>query len=219
MPHKVARMMPVTQLGTPKYSRVTSATLQVWNMLPPVKANNSSARQKNPPMTFPNGRSFGCSSDRPSRATYMAPPCGFSGSLVSRYNSASVTSVVFSAMPTMPTTHIQNTAPGPPKSTAIAMPAIAPRPTVPDIAAVSAWKCVSAPGPWLVSMPWPAHSATPCVSERYWQNLVHSVNSKPISNSACNTGVDSSTLLMASIQRKNVSMSEPKKNAPGRGRG
>jgi hypothetical protein len=50
-----------------------------------------------------------------------------------------VTSVNFSAMPTKPTTHIQNTAPGPPRLTAIATPPMLPRPTVPDSAADSAW--------------------------------------------------------------------------------
>jgi hypothetical protein len=59
----------------------------------------------------------------------------------------SVTSVNLSAMPTNPTTHIQNTAPGPPSATAIATPPMLPRPTVPDSAADKVWKCLSAPGP------------------------------------------------------------------------
>ncbi len=45
-----------------------------------------------------------------------------------------------------PATTIQNVAPGPPMDTATATPAMLPRPTVPDTAAVSAWKCVTSPG-------------------------------------------------------------------------
>lgn len=41
----------------------------------------------------------------------------------------------FSAMPNRPTTHIQNTAPGPPTETATATPAMFPSPTVADRAA------------------------------------------------------------------------------------
>jgi len=144
----------------------------------------------------PIGLSRGDSVGRPLAAMYIAPPCGFSASRVSRYSSDSVTSVVFSDMPTKPTTHIQNTAPGPPKSTAMAMPAIAPRPTVPDIAAVNAWKCVSAPGPCEVSMPLPATSATPWVSERYCEKPLQSVNSRPMPSSASSTGTLSSTALI-----------------------
>ena len=40
---------------------------------------------------------------------------------------------------------IQSVAPGPPKDIATATPAMFPRPTVPESAAVSAWKCVTSP--------------------------------------------------------------------------
>ena len=43
-------------------------------------------------------------------------------------------------MPKRPATIIQKVAPGPPILTAIATPAMLPTPTVPDKAAVSAWK-------------------------------------------------------------------------------
>lgn len=101
-----------------------------------------------------------------------------------------------------PTTHIQNTAPGPPNSTAIATPAMLPSPTVPDSAVDSAWKCVSAPLPWRVSMPRPATSATPCVSERYCEKPLQSVNSTPVPSSVASTGTDSITALMRSSSAK-----------------
>ena len=41
----------------------------------------------------------------------------------------------------MALTHIQNSAPGPPKDMATATPAILPIPTVLDSAVESAWKC------------------------------------------------------------------------------
>ena len=40
---------------------------------------------------------------------------------------------------------IQKVAPGPPMDTATATPAMLPSPTVPDTAAVSAWKWVTSP--------------------------------------------------------------------------
>jgi hypothetical protein len=41
---------------------------------------------------------------------------------------------------------IQNVAPAPPMVTATPTPAIFPRPTVPDTAELSAWKCEISPG-------------------------------------------------------------------------
>ncbi len=82
-PARVARITPVIQVGTPKYSRVVSAALQVWNMLPPVTANSSRDRQKKPPTNLPKPSMPG-SLPRALRATYMAPPCGFPASEVSR---------------------------------------------------------------------------------------------------------------------------------------
>ena len=54
--------------------------------------------------------------------------------------------MVLSAMPKKPTTHIQNTAPGPPRLMAMATPPMLPRPTVADSAADRAWKWLMAPG-------------------------------------------------------------------------
>ncbi len=77
-PASRAMTTPETQGGTPKYSRVVSAALQVWNMLPPVKANSSKASAKAVPMILPARPPMAL------RATNMVPPCGFLGSLTSR---------------------------------------------------------------------------------------------------------------------------------------
>jgi hypothetical protein len=52
----------------------------------------------------------------------------------------------FVDMPRKPATTSQKRAPGPPTETAMATWAMLPTPTVPEIAVVSAWKCVSSPG-------------------------------------------------------------------------
>ena len=48
-------------------------------------------------------------------------------------------------MPKNPAKIIQTVAPGPPIAIATATPAILPKPTVADKAAVNAWKCVTSP--------------------------------------------------------------------------
>jgi hypothetical protein len=62
-----------------------------------------------------------------------------------RYFTPSVHSVNFEAMPSRPARIIQNVAPGPPMVIATATPAMLPRPTVPDTAVASAWKCDTSP--------------------------------------------------------------------------
>ena len=115
----------------------------------------------------------------------------------------------------MPLVHIQKIAPGPPSSTAIAMPAIAPSPTVPESAAVSAWKCVSAPGPSVVSTPpLPQRSAMPCVSERYCEKPLHTVNTRPVSSRPTSTGTESRMPLSVSTRAKSVSIASPKTKPP-----
>ena len=85
-----------------------------------------------------------------------------------------VTSVILRAMPRMPMTHIQKTAPGPPSATATATPAMLPRPTVADSAAESAWKWLMAPGSFLSSYA-PRMTLTPWVRARYWPKTDHTV--------------------------------------------
>ena len=67
-------------------------------------------------------------------------------SWTSRYFTPRVHSTNFVHMPNSPATIIQNVAPGPPSVTAAPTPAMLPRPTVPETAEDSAWKCVTSPG-------------------------------------------------------------------------
>ena len=133
---RMARIRPVIYSGMSVTSRVMSPTLHAWNIFPPVTADTSSVRQKSTPMNLPSPPRP--HSLRPLATTNIGPPCGLSGSDVSRKSIDCVTSVLLSAMPTKPTIHIQNTAPGPPIAMAIATPAILPRPTVAESAAESA---------------------------------------------------------------------------------
>ena len=131
-------MMPVIQLGTPKYSCVNSPTFQAWNMLPPVDVDTSNITLNTIPIARPSPPMFLRSSAR--HATHIGPPCGLSGLSVLRYSIDIVTSVSLIAMPRKPMTHIQKIAPGPPSAMASATPPILPRPTVADSAADRAWK-------------------------------------------------------------------------------
>ena len=70
----------------------------------------------------------------------MAPPITRPSSRTSRYFWPRVHSTNFADMPNSPAKTIQNVAPGPPTDTATATPAMLPRPTVADNAAVNAWK-------------------------------------------------------------------------------
>ena len=61
------------------------ATFQAWNMLPPVIVEISKVTQKTAPMVQATGLALPPTrSPRPRLITYIAPPCGLSGSLVSR---------------------------------------------------------------------------------------------------------------------------------------
>ena len=120
---------------------------------------------------------------KPYLATNIGPPCGSSGRAVSRKSIDCVTSVIFSAMPTTPITHIHSTAPGPPMATASATPPMFPRPTVALRAVDRAWKWLIAPGSSLSSY-LPRTTATPWVRARHCPKTVQPVNSRPTSRSA-----------------------------------
>ena len=86
----------------------------------------------------------------------MGPPDFSPRLLVVRYLTASTPSAYLVAMPKMAVTHIQNTAPGPPATTAVATPAMLPVPMVADSAVISAPKCDTSPSWSLPSsfLPW-----------------------------------------------------------------
>jgi hypothetical protein len=75
----------------------------------------------------------------------MAPPRTVPSGRTFRYFTASVTSANLVLMPRKPATTIQNAAPGPPMVMASATPPMAPRPTVPDTAVLSAWNGEASP--------------------------------------------------------------------------
>ena len=70
--------------------------------------------------------------------THIGPPLGLSASSIFLCIIDSDTSLNLMAIPKKPTTHIQNTAPGPPSEIAKATPPIFPSPTVADNAVESA---------------------------------------------------------------------------------
>ena len=77
----------------------------------------------------------------------MGPPLISPLSLVMRYLTASTASPYLVAMPKKAVIHIQNTAPGPPETMAVATPAMLPVPMVAESAVISAPK-------WLMSPSW-----------------------------------------------------------------
>ena len=60
------------------------ATFQAWNMLPPVMVEIITVTQKIAPSSQPSGASPGEIAAKPRLQTYIGPPRGLSGSLVSR---------------------------------------------------------------------------------------------------------------------------------------
>ena len=77
----------------------------------------------------------------------MGPPTQSPLSLRSRKCMARVTSANLVHIPNRADTHIQKTAPGPPRAIAPVTPAMLPVPTVAARAVHTAWKGVTAPSP------------------------------------------------------------------------
>ena len=81
----------------------------------------------------------------------MGPPTQSPYLFRSRNLTAKSTSEYLVAMPMRAVTHSQNSVPGPPKVTAVVMPAMFPVPTVPARAVETAWKGVISPSPaWVL---------------------------------------------------------------------
>jgi hypothetical protein len=153
---------PPKELSTVAMAKHTANTLKtIQPAFPRDRSGSTRARcmyHMGPPRTSPRawatapgagGGSPGYSRVRDSvSASIRSGALGSGTSRVSRYMTARVHSMNLRAMPKNPTTHIQNTAPGPPTETATATPAILPSPMVADSAAHNAWK-------WLI---WPASS-------------------------------------------------------------
>ena len=82
---------------------------------------------------------------KPNSIKYIGPPDISPLLLVVRYFTANRLSAYLVAIPTSAVTHIQNTAPGPPATIAVATPAILPVPIVADKAVINAPKCDTSP--------------------------------------------------------------------------
>ncbi len=118
----------------------------------------------------------------------MPPPSTFPSGRISRYFWPSVTSVNLAVIPKRPATIIQKVAPGPPTATAIATPAMLPRPTVAESAADSAWKWLTSPtSAGLLYFPRVTFSA--CPNARMLMNPIRKVkNTAPITSQSTTSG-------------------------------
>ena len=83
----------------------------------------------------------------PRSSTYIGPPAMVPCGVVMRYLIDSNASAYLVAIPKMPVSHIQRTAPGPPAATAVATPTMLPVPMVAASAVVSAPKWLTSPSP------------------------------------------------------------------------
>jgi hypothetical protein len=81
----------------------------------------------------------------PFSSAYIGPPSMVPSSVLTRYFTASSASLYFVAMPRTPVSHIQSTAPGPPRLTAVATPTMLPVPMVAASAVVSAANGLTSP--------------------------------------------------------------------------
>jgi len=84
---------------------------------------------------------------RPRSRTYMGPPAISPLTFLPRYFTDRTASAYLVAMPKTPVSHIQSTAPGPPRATAVATPMMLPVPTVAARAVISAPKWLMSPSP------------------------------------------------------------------------
>ena len=82
---------------------------------------------------------------RPFSSAYIGPPSIVPSAVLTRYFTASSASLYFVAMPSTPVSHIQSTAPGPPRLTAVATPTMLPVPIVAASAVVSAPNGLTSP--------------------------------------------------------------------------
>ncbi len=76
---------------------------------------------------------------------YIGPPSIVPSAVRTRYRTASSASLYLVAVPSTPVSHIQKTAPGPPRLTAVATPTMLPVPMVAANAVVSAAKGLTSP--------------------------------------------------------------------------
>ena len=124
---------PATLALMPKASCMPAAMELPWARLPMPKeakmVNRVNAAARNLPKRPPT----------PVLKYSCGPPCCLPFLSVVRKRTPRYASEYFDAMPTMPVSQIQNSAPGPPMEIAVATPTMLPVPTVAARAVVSAW--------------------------------------------------------------------------------
>src|SRR5690554_7238967 len=129
----------------------------------------------------------------------MGPPTKWLWSFFSRKCTANTTSQYLVAMPTKAVHHIQNSAPGPPSTIAVATPAILPVPTVAAKVVISAAKGLIWP---VLASPCarPFHISTkPRLIFKIGMNFSDSIRNKPLPRIATSMGVPHTRLLMLVI--------------------
>src|SRR5690606_1299763 len=125
---KAVMIMPVIQVSIPKLFSTASATVLDCTELPLLKD-----------ASLPNKSKIRASHVhvRPGTMSYIGPPDISPFSFLIRYLTARTPSPYLVAIPNSAVIHIQNTAPGPPSTQAVATPAILPVPIVADSAVIS----------------------------------------------------------------------------------
>ncbi len=121
----MVRSSPVFSLGTPKATHMASAMELDWVMFPMPKDAVTAKSAKRNPSAFP-----ALFTGNPRRQVYMGPPAICPLSFIPLYFTASMLSTSLVAIPTTLVITIQNKAPGPPRTMAVATPTIFPIPRV-----------------------------------------------------------------------------------------
>ena len=127
--------MPDSHVGIPSWLLSTTAIELGW-------VNGVVVIAATPAMSAYVEASHG--SFRPSRNAYIGPDL-MVAPLASRHVTPSTASVNLIVVATKPYAQIQNSAPGPPETMAVATPAILPVPMVPESAVMNAWNGDKAP--------------------------------------------------------------------------
>ena len=138
---KTASTTPVTCTFTPK---VLAARVEIefaCTMFPIPNDATTVSSAKSIPSHF---------KPRPFSSAYIGPPSIVPSAVLTRYFTARSASLYFVAIPSTPVSHIQSTAPGPPRLTAVATPTMLPVPIVAASAVVNAANGLTSPAPPLL---------------------------------------------------------------------
>ena len=129
-----ATTRPVSQAGTSKLVKSAAEIELAWVILPIPKDDTTTKKANKPASPRPIYLFL-----KPFFIAYIGPPAISPTLLVSRYLTASTDSAYFVDKPNAALIHIQTSAPGPPRTIAVATPTILPVPTVAESAVISDW--------------------------------------------------------------------------------